>query len=29
MCAEQMETHFETLMPLTYAAFNQNGRVSP
>ncbi|WP_241990723.1 FAD-dependent thymidylate synthase [Cryobacterium gelidum] len=29
MCAEQMETHFETLMPLTYAAFNKNGRVSP
>ncbi|WP_104083023.1 FAD-dependent thymidylate synthase [Cryobacterium sp. Y11] len=29
MCAEQMETHFEKLMPLTYAAFNKNGRVSP
>ncbi|TFD63436.1 FAD-dependent thymidylate synthase [Cryobacterium ruanii] len=29
MCAEQMETHFEKLMPLTYDAFNQNGRVSP
>ncbi|WP_105034302.1 FAD-dependent thymidylate synthase [Cryobacterium aureum] len=29
MCAEQMETHFEALMPLTYAAFNANGRVSP
>jgi len=29
MCAEQMETHFEQLMPLTYAAFNQNGRVAP
>ena len=29
MCAEQMETHFEQLMPLTYAAFNVNGRVAP
>ncbi|TFD50935.1 FAD-dependent thymidylate synthase [Cryobacterium sp. Hh11] len=29
MCAEQMETHFEKLMPLTHASFNQNGRVSP
>ena len=29
MCAEQMEGHFEKLMPLTHAAFNQNGRVSP
>lgn len=29
MCAEQMEAHFETLMPLTYAAFNKNGRVAP
>jgi len=29
MCAEQMETHFAELMPLTYEAFNQNGRVAP
>lgn len=29
MCAEQMEDHFEALMPLTYAAFNKNGRVAP
>ncbi|TFD24645.1 FAD-dependent thymidylate synthase [Cryobacterium lyxosi] len=29
MCAEQMETHFEKLMPFTYAAFNVNGRVAP
>ncbi|WP_104139596.1 MULTISPECIES: FAD-dependent thymidylate synthase [unclassified Cryobacterium] len=29
MCAEQMETHFEALMPLTHASFNMNGRVSP
>ena len=29
MCAEQMETHFAELMPLTYEAFNTNGRVSP
>lgn len=29
MCAEKMETHFEALMPLTYAAFNKNGRVAP
>ena len=29
MCAEQMETHFEKLMPLTHASFNKNGRVSP
>ncbi len=29
MCAEQMEEHFAALMPLTYAAFNENGRVAP
>jgi thymidylate synthase (FAD) len=29
MCAEQMEAHFAELMPLTYEAFNQNGRVAP
>jgi thymidylate synthase (FAD) len=29
MCAEKMETHFERLMPLTYGAFNTNGRVAP
>lgn len=29
MCAEQMESHFAELMPLTYAAFNKNGRVAP
>jgi thymidylate synthase (FAD) len=29
MCAEQMERHFEQLMPLTYAAFGENGRVAP
>lgn len=29
MAAEQMETHFADLMPLTYAAFNDNGRVAP
>jgi thymidylate synthase (FAD) len=29
MAAEQMETHFATLMPLTHAAFNKNGRVAP
>jgi thymidylate synthase (FAD) len=29
MCAEQMEEFFAELMPLTYAAFNQNGRVAP
>jgi len=27
--AEQMEEHFARLMPLTYEAFNTNGRVSP
>jgi thymidylate synthase (FAD) len=29
MCAEQMESHFAELMPLTYSAFNENGRVAP
>lgn len=29
MAAEQMEDHFRTLMPLTHAAFEQNGRVAP
>jgi thymidylate synthase (FAD) len=29
MAAEQMEDHFATLMPLTHAAFNKNGRVAP
>ena len=29
MAAEQMEEHFATLMPLTHAAFNKNGRVAP
>lgn len=29
MCAEQMETHWAQLMPLTYEAFNHNGRVAP
>ncbi|UCR90509.1 FAD-dependent thymidylate synthase [Mycetocola spongiae] len=29
MCAELMENHFAELMPLTYEAFNKNGRVSP
>jgi thymidylate synthase (FAD) len=29
MCAEKMEAHFARLMPLTYAAFNTNGRVAP
>ncbi|MEN9736321.1 MAG: hypothetical protein RL129_1031 [Actinomycetota bacterium] len=29
MVAEKMEKHFEQLMPLTYAAFNKSGRVSP
>ena len=29
MAAEQMETFFADLMPLTYAAFNENGRVAP
>ena len=29
MAAEQMEEHFAELMPLTHAAFNENGRVAP
>ena len=29
MVAEQMEAHWAELMPLTYAAFNSNGRVAP
>jgi thymidylate synthase (FAD) len=29
MCAEKMETVWAELMPLTYAAFNTNGRVAP
>ncbi len=29
MVAEQMESHFAALMPLTHAAFVANGRVSP
>ncbi|AJE81919.1 MULTISPECIES: FAD-dependent thymidylate synthase [Streptomyces] len=29
MVGEQMEAHWATLMPLTYAAFNANGRVAP
>lgn len=29
MCAEQMETAWAQLMPLTHAAFEQNGRVAP
>ncbi len=29
MCAEKMEAQFKELMPLTYAAFNANGRVAP
>lgn len=29
MAAEQMESHFESLMPLTHGAFNANGRVAP
>lgn len=29
MAAEQIEDHFAELMPLTYAAFNGNGRVAP
>ena len=29
MCAEKMETLWTELMPLTHAAFNANGRVSP
>ncbi|MBC7723408.1 MAG: FAD-dependent thymidylate synthase [Burkholderiaceae bacterium] len=29
MAAEQMEDSFATLMPLTFGAFNENGRVAP
>jgi len=29
MCAEKMENVWRDLMPLTYAAFNANGRVAP
>ena len=29
MCAERMEEKFAELMPLTYDAFNKNGRVAP
>jgi thymidylate synthase (FAD) len=29
MCAERMETVWASLMPLTHAAFNANGRVAP
>ncbi|MFD3517892.1 FAD-dependent thymidylate synthase [Streptomyces sp. NPDC058657] len=29
MVGEQMEAHWEQLMPLTHAAFNKNGRVAP
>ncbi|MCU1635470.1 MAG: thymidylate synthase, flavin-dependent [Cryobacterium sp.] len=29
MCAEKMENHFAELMPMTYGAFNSNGRVAP
>jgi thymidylate synthase (FAD) len=29
MVAEKMETFWEQLMPLTHAAFNENGRVAP
>jgi thymidylate synthase (FAD) len=29
MCAEKMEERFAELMPLTYDAFNTNGRVAP
>ena len=29
MCAEKMEEKFAELMPLTYEAFNKNGRVAP
>ncbi|GAB3144281.1 FAD-dependent thymidylate synthase [Marisediminicola antarctica] len=29
MAAEQMEQRFAALMPLTYATFNENGRVAP
>lgn len=29
MVGEQMEAHWATLMPLTYGAFNANGRIAP
>jgi thymidylate synthase (FAD) len=29
MVAERMEDHLAELMPLTYGAFNANGRVAP
>jgi thymidylate synthase (FAD) len=29
LAAEQMEAVFAELMPLTFAAFNENGRVAP
>jgi thymidylate synthase (FAD) len=29
MVGEKMEAHWAKLMPLTYAAFNANGRVAP
>jgi thymidylate synthase (FAD) len=29
MVAEKMEHHFAKLMPITYAAFEKSGRVSP
>ncbi|MFH9617998.1 FAD-dependent thymidylate synthase [Streptomyces pratensis] len=29
MVGEQMEQHWQNLMPLTHAAFNKNGRVAP
>ena len=29
MVAEQMEAQWAELMPMTYEAFNQNGRVAP
>lgn len=29
MCAEKMEDIWQSLMPMTHAAFNDNGRVSP
>jgi thymidylate synthase (FAD) len=29
MCAEKMENHFAELMPYTYEAFGNNGRVAP
>jgi len=29
MVAEAMEEHFARLMPITYEAFNANGRVAP